>query len=810
MDAGARAVPACHDLLVGLAGRLPDELLWRLRDWLAAEAATGSGAPETVSLLLPRELMRNRIGLTDHERDLLSEAAGGWGPARRLLDAVLPVHVPAEPPFTFAADPEPLDAAALSVLAVVRDHPGCVELSTVLRSGGGGEQRVVLVRGGDSPWRLAATLQRVLRAHGDHTPCVEVLTGGIDSPYHRAAASAAVPGVVERPRAGRGGVVTAPVAHHELLLTLAGRVDDDLLAWARELVAVGEEGRGVELLTAALVADRVALPEPVRTALVTAARAARSVLDADAALPAAVAEAATAHAFAASTDGTATIAVTVRELLEPVACRAWVAARRTPAGSASGPLPHPVVLVELAGADANTAADVLAYQLGTALNRAGVPASVEVFARGADLPAYHASALDAAELLVPVPADENLADADADADAAVAPAAPVAGEQARTAEPEPGDEAEPVAVEVPEAEPEPVAMQLDAPPNPPADTSAADAPASGAAAEAPEPELAETAMSAWWSPFGPAAEASEPTPDPGVAPGPASPLPVAVPVPVPVGMVAEPVAVARPAGDPLNDPPGNLLSDPLNDPLSGPLRRPLLDTLLDPTVDDIEPTAVEPALAEQAVVEPAVVEDLFASRTAGTGGFDPVPRAPRAGATRAPRPAASGDRAVAAADEAPTPPPGANGTPPPAAGSNGTPPPAGPRRNGGRRRLEDSPRLAAAPEVAAPQRQPDPPTQALPEQPPPSSPRPSPVPQPGRRHRLGSAPQPAEPATPLQGQPVVDPRLGLRPESLERLSPTDRALLARLQSELGMRPTPSARPAPRPRPLRADPPDIAG
>ena len=30
---------------------------------------------------------------------------------------------------------------------------------------------------------------------------------------------------------------------HELLLELAGRLDDDLLAWARELVAVGEEGR---------------------------------------------------------------------------------------------------------------------------------------------------------------------------------------------------------------------------------------------------------------------------------------------------------------------------------------------------------------------------------------------------------------------------------------------------------------------------------------------------------------------------------------------------------------------------------------
>ena len=34
---------------------------------------------------------------------------------------------------------------------------------------------------------------------------------------------------------------------YDLLLALAGRLDDDLLARARELVAVGEEGPAVEL-----------------------------------------------------------------------------------------------------------------------------------------------------------------------------------------------------------------------------------------------------------------------------------------------------------------------------------------------------------------------------------------------------------------------------------------------------------------------------------------------------------------------------------------------------------------------------------
>jgi len=187
---------ACHSLLVRLAGRLPDELLWRLRDWLAAQAASGAG--DTVGMLLPRELMRHRVGLTDHERDLLSKAAGGWdGPARRLLDAVLPVPAPDAPTHTFFGDPAPTDAAALSVLAVVRGHAGCQDVSLARRAGGRGEQRIVLVRGGDEPWRLTATLQRVLRAQGDRNPCVEVLgsgAGGTEpSAYHRAAATAAIP-----------------------------------------------------------------------------------------------------------------------------------------------------------------------------------------------------------------------------------------------------------------------------------------------------------------------------------------------------------------------------------------------------------------------------------------------------------------------------------------------------------------------------------------------------------------------------------------------------------------------------------------
>ncbi|MGI5126402.1 hypothetical protein ACQEVB_06250 [Pseudonocardia sp. CA-107938] len=173
---------ACHDLLLRLADRLPDELLWRLRDWLAA------GGRAALAATLPRELLRNRIGLSDEEMELLGACAGAWGASPRLLDSILPaVGSPDIPTFDPAADTA-LDAAALAVLAVVRDHPGVTRLQQSWRVGPHGRQRIVTIEGGDTPWGLAATVQRILRAHGDRTPCVEVLPPHEEpSAYHRAA-----------------------------------------------------------------------------------------------------------------------------------------------------------------------------------------------------------------------------------------------------------------------------------------------------------------------------------------------------------------------------------------------------------------------------------------------------------------------------------------------------------------------------------------------------------------------------------------------------------------------------------------------
>lgn len=172
---------AGHELLVRLAGRLPDDVLWRLRDWLAAGAIT------SVSSVLPRALLRHRLGITDDERDLLWRCVDERSPSRRLVDTVLPLPELDDPGVAFSAGSATHDLAAMSAAAVVAGHPGTGELRLTWR-GPRGEQRVLVVLGADRAWELTGTLQRLLRVHGDRTPCVEVLPLEMGVPgYHQAA-----------------------------------------------------------------------------------------------------------------------------------------------------------------------------------------------------------------------------------------------------------------------------------------------------------------------------------------------------------------------------------------------------------------------------------------------------------------------------------------------------------------------------------------------------------------------------------------------------------------------------------------------
>lgn len=186
---------ACHDLLVRLAGRLPDKLVWRLRDWLSA------GAHPTLARTMPKALLRHRVAITDSERDLLEASLPHWGAAQRSLDAVLPVQDLPETRHTFRAELDPGEACAdlsgfggwrdavdLSLLAVLRAHPGAKELRRSWRIDQPRPRRVVLAHVTEDLPTLTGTLQRLLRAHGDLTPCVEVVSPPLAlPPYHRAA-----------------------------------------------------------------------------------------------------------------------------------------------------------------------------------------------------------------------------------------------------------------------------------------------------------------------------------------------------------------------------------------------------------------------------------------------------------------------------------------------------------------------------------------------------------------------------------------------------------------------------------------------
>ena len=186
---------ACHDLLVRLAGRVPDQLLWRLRDWLAA------GAYSALARTLPKSLLRNRVGVTDYEREMLEASLTHWGATQRAVDTVLPIAELADPPIEFVAELDPArpcadvpggggwrDSVDLTLVAVLRGNPGARELRRTWRLDSPRPRRVVLAHVTHDLAATTATLQRVLRAHGDLTPCVEVVSPPLAlGPYHRAA-----------------------------------------------------------------------------------------------------------------------------------------------------------------------------------------------------------------------------------------------------------------------------------------------------------------------------------------------------------------------------------------------------------------------------------------------------------------------------------------------------------------------------------------------------------------------------------------------------------------------------------------------
>jgi hypothetical protein len=183
------AARACHDLLVALAGRVPDRALWRLRDWLAADAVIA------LRSALPRTLLRHRVGVTETERGLLREAVAGWHGPVRLVDAVLHADAAPEPSASFAAPGDAgWDAADLVLRAMLPTVGDVGEVRRAWRISPDlpdGPMRVVLVSAAGDLATLTGAVQRTLRAHGGAVAGVEVIGAGtVTTGYHRVALAA--------------------------------------------------------------------------------------------------------------------------------------------------------------------------------------------------------------------------------------------------------------------------------------------------------------------------------------------------------------------------------------------------------------------------------------------------------------------------------------------------------------------------------------------------------------------------------------------------------------------------------------------
>ncbi|GLZ40951.1 hypothetical protein Acsp05_45750 [Actinokineospora sp. NBRC 105648] len=199
--------------------------------------------------------------------------------------------------------------------------------------------------------------------------------------------------------------MTVPVRVHDLLLALAGRLDDDALADARELLASAEVDRALELIAGCLVAGPVGIGKKEREellALFTAANADPAVVER---VRTAEPDLVTRHRFASGkVDGVGAeqgVAEATNRVLDalPDIRAVWAVWRLTPAGAATGAVPHRVILI---GVGPTGSAAATAYRVEHALRRAGLTASVEVLRDGTEPTDYHHTAMRyATEVQVP-------------------------------------------------------------------------------------------------------------------------------------------------------------------------------------------------------------------------------------------------------------------------------------------------------------------------------------------------------------------------------------------------------------------------
>jgi hypothetical protein len=188
-----------------------------------------------------------------------------------------------------------------------------------------------------------------------------------------------------------------PLRLHNLLLALAGRLDDSALSEARELTARARLDEAAELTTGALIAGRLPVRESEQHELGLVLELSRSdaTLADHLTVNDAEADNGVLHHFTGDNQPERGIAAALDRTLQVLPDLRAVHAvwRNTPAGSVPGPLPQRVVLVEI-GPEGNPPA--AAYRVDAALRRAGIRSVVEVTGPGADPGRYHEQALGSA------------------------------------------------------------------------------------------------------------------------------------------------------------------------------------------------------------------------------------------------------------------------------------------------------------------------------------------------------------------------------------------------------------------------------
>ncbi|WP_116051445.1 hypothetical protein [Amycolatopsis palatopharyngis] len=192
--------------------------------------------------------------------------------------------------------------------------------------------------------------------------------------------------------------LAVPLRLHNLLLALAGRMDDSALSEARELVARSHMDEAAELTAGTLIAGRIPVRGIEQRELALVLEMSRSDATLADQLSVSDADLAAAHRFTGENQPELGMAEALDRTLHVLPDLRSVHAvwRNTPAGSVPGPLPQRVVLVEI-GPEAHPPA--VAYRVYAALRRAGLHSVVEVSGPWAERTAYHDSALAVANVV---------------------------------------------------------------------------------------------------------------------------------------------------------------------------------------------------------------------------------------------------------------------------------------------------------------------------------------------------------------------------------------------------------------------------